>query len=59
MELTPPTAIPAKEAKSEMETHPVAVEAKLLYKPFCDFYFLHFALLLQLSNSLFHLLLSS
>ena len=45
-ELTIHKGIPTKEAKAEIETHPVIVEPKIirvqysseLYKPFCAFY---------------------
>ena len=45
-ELVIPIGIPSKEAKSEIEIHPVIVEVKIkkcsyiseLYKPFCVFY---------------------
>ena len=44
-ELVIPVGIPIKEAKAEMETHPVIAEVKIrhvqynleLYKPFCAF----------------------
>ena len=52
--------IPSKEAKAEIEIHPVIVEAKIikcsiynleLYKPLCAFYSsIYFTLLLQLNN---------
>ena len=56
-ELVIPIGIPTKEAKAEMETLPVIVEAKKkesvqynleLYKPFCAFYSsIHFDLFLE------------
>ena len=40
-----PTAIPTKEAKAEMKTHPVTVYNLEPYKPVCAFYLLiHFGL---------------
>ena len=53
-----------KEAKKEIEIHPVILEAKKesvqynldFYKAFCTFYSsIHFALFLQRNNFLFHL----
>ena len=42
---TIPTAIPTKEAKAEMKTHPVTVYNLEPYKPVCAFYSLiHFGL---------------
>ena len=54
-ELVIPTEIPTKEARAEIEIHPVIVEASInaqynlkSYKPFCAFYLLiQFALFLQ------------
>ena len=62
-----PIEIPTKEAKAEMETHPVIVEItisgqynlKLCYNVFYASYSLiYFDLILQLNNSLFHLFFS-
>ena len=58
-ELVIPIETPTKEAKAEMEIHPVIAEPKKesvqcnleLYKPFCVFYSsIHFDLFLQLNN---------
>ena len=63
-ELVTPIGIPIKEAKTEMETHPVILEAKIesvwynleFYKSFCAFYLsIHFALFLQEKKLLFRL----
>ena len=62
-ELVIPIGIPSKEAKAEIETHPVISEVKLrkgsskleFYKPFCAFYSsIEFALFLQGNNFLFY-----
>ena len=60
-ELAIPMGIPIKEAKAEIETHPVIVGAKIrvqynleLYKTSCAFYSsIHFGLFLQRINFLF------
>ena len=65
-ELVIPIEIPTKEAKAEMEMHPLAVEINIsaqynskLYKLFYTSYSLiHFGLFLQLNNFLFHLYFS-
>ena len=57
-ELVIPIGILIKEAKVEIELHPVVLEAKItkLCKPFCAFYSsTKFALFLQENNFLFHL----
>ena len=62
-ELLVPIGIPKKEAKAEIEIHPVIVEAKRIqynlemYKYFCAFYSqIHFSLFLQENwKFLFHL----
>ena len=58
-----PIEIPSKEAKAKIEIHPLTAEAKTsvqynleLYKPFCTFCSsIHFALIFQGNNLLFHL----
>ena len=61
-ELILPIGIRIKEAKAEMDTHPVIVKAKIsvqydieLYKPFCGFYSIYLALFLPENNFLFRL----
>ena len=57
-----PTGIQTTEAKAEIETQPVKVEAKIIkfsisfYKSFCAFYlWTHYVLFLLKNNFLFHL----
>ena len=66
-ELVIPIGKPTKEAKAEIEIHPVIVEPKKesaqynleLYKPICAFYSsIHFDLFIQLNNVLFCLYFS-
>ena len=60
-ELVIPTGIPAKEAKAQIEIHPVIAEAKNqynleLYKLFCAFYSsIHFALFLRVNYFLVYI----
>ena len=66
-ELVVPIEIPVKEAKAEMEIHPVIVEVTIVSSQYntklcklfnASFSLTHFDLFLQLNNFLFHLFFS-